>query len=129
MSECRAPWHAVALDAVFLDPDHRRHAAEALLALGMPQEAQAMASTALQEDPQASADMRLLMVQAAAIFSSKSLPLKSLPEPLPVSKYSSSLMLFGVVEPSVCSSTLLEFQDMVPLLLITNPSFTEMLKR
>ncbi len=45
---------------------HRRHAAEALLALGMPQEAQAMASTALQEDPQAGADMRLLMVQAAA---------------------------------------------------------------
>ncbi|MCA3349435.1 MAG: hypothetical protein INF97_02470 [Roseomonas sp.] len=44
----------------------RRHAAETLLALGMPQEAQAMASLALQEDPRAGADARLVMVQAAA---------------------------------------------------------------
>jgi len=44
----------------------RRHAAETLLALGMPQEAQAMATLALQEDPRAGADARLVMVQAAA---------------------------------------------------------------
>ena len=44
----------------------RRHAAETLLALGMPQEAQAMAALALQEDPRAGADARLVMVQAAA---------------------------------------------------------------
>ena len=44
----------------------RRHAAEALLAMGMPQEAQAMATLALQEDPRAGADARLVMVQAAA---------------------------------------------------------------
>lgn len=44
----------------------RRHAAETLLALGMPQEAQAMANLALQEDPRAGADARLVMVQAAA---------------------------------------------------------------
>lgn len=44
----------------------RRHAAETLLALGMPQEAHAMATLALQEDPRASADARLVMAQAAA---------------------------------------------------------------
>ena len=44
----------------------RRDAAETLLALGMPQEAQAMAGLALQEDPRAGADARLVMVQAAA---------------------------------------------------------------
>lgn len=44
----------------------RRHAAETLLALGMPQEAQAMATLALQEDPRAGADARLVMAQAAA---------------------------------------------------------------
>ena len=44
----------------------RRHAAETLLALGMAQEAQAMATLALQEDPRAGADARLVMVQAAA---------------------------------------------------------------
>lgn len=44
----------------------RRHAAETLLALGMAQEAQAMATVALQEDPRAGADARLVMVQAAA---------------------------------------------------------------
>jgi len=44
----------------------RRDAAETLLALGMPQEAQAMAGLALQEDPRAGADARLGMVQAAA---------------------------------------------------------------
>ncbi len=44
----------------------RRHAAETLLAMGMPQEAQAMATLALQEDPRAGADARLVMVQAAA---------------------------------------------------------------
>ena len=44
----------------------RRHAAETLLALGMAQEAQAMATIALQEDPRAGADARLVMVQAAA---------------------------------------------------------------
>ena len=44
----------------------RRHLAETLLALGMPQEAQAMATLALQEDPRAGADARLVMVQAAA---------------------------------------------------------------
>jgi len=44
----------------------RRHAAETLLALGMAQEAQAMAILALQEDPRAGADARLVMVQAAA---------------------------------------------------------------
>lgn len=44
----------------------RRDAAETLLALGMPQEAQAMATLALQEDPRAGADARLVMVQAAA---------------------------------------------------------------
>jgi hypothetical protein len=44
----------------------RRQAAEALLAMGMPQEAQAMATLALQEDPRAGADARLVMVQAAA---------------------------------------------------------------
>ncbi len=44
----------------------RRHAAETLLALGMAQEAQAMATLALQEDPRAGADARLIMVQAAA---------------------------------------------------------------
>ena len=44
----------------------RRDAAETLLALGMAQEAQAMATVALQEDPRAGADARLVMVQAAA---------------------------------------------------------------
>jgi hypothetical protein len=44
----------------------RRHLAETFLALGMPQEAQAMATLALQEDPRAGADARLVMVQAAA---------------------------------------------------------------
>lgn len=44
----------------------RRHAAETLLALGMAQEAQAMATLALQEDPRAGADARLVMTQAAA---------------------------------------------------------------
>ncbi|MGI9127439.1 MAG: hypothetical protein ACR2IG_04475 [Roseomonas sp.] len=44
----------------------RRHAAETLLALGMPQEAQAMAGLALQEDPRAGEDARLVMVQSAA---------------------------------------------------------------
>ena len=44
----------------------RRHAAETLLALGMPQEAQAMAGLALQEDPRAAEDARLVMVQSAA---------------------------------------------------------------
>jgi predicted negative regulator of RcsB-dependent stress response len=44
----------------------RRHAAETLLAMGMPQEAQAMATLALQEDPRAGADARLVMAQAAA---------------------------------------------------------------
>lgn len=44
----------------------RRHAAETLLALGMPQEAQSMATLALQEDPRAGADARLVLVQAAA---------------------------------------------------------------
>ena len=44
----------------------RRHAAETLLALGMAQEAQAMATLALQEDPRAGADARLITVQAAA---------------------------------------------------------------
>jgi len=44
----------------------RRHAAETLLALGMPQEAHAMAGLALQEDPRAGEDARLVMVQSAA---------------------------------------------------------------
>jgi predicted negative regulator of RcsB-dependent stress response len=44
----------------------RRHAAETLLALGMPQEAHAMATVALQEDPRAGADARLVMAAAAA---------------------------------------------------------------
>ena len=44
----------------------RRDAAETLLALGMPQEAQAMAAIAFQEDPQARADARLVLAHGAA---------------------------------------------------------------
>jgi predicted negative regulator of RcsB-dependent stress response len=44
----------------------RRDAAETLLALGMPQEAQAMATLAFQEDPQAREDARLLLAYGAA---------------------------------------------------------------
>jgi hypothetical protein len=44
----------------------RRAAAETLLALGLPQEAQAMAGLALREDPDARRDARLLLVQGAA---------------------------------------------------------------
>ncbi|NKE15900.1 hypothetical protein [Neoroseomonas oryzicola] len=44
----------------------RRDAAETLLALGMPQEAQAMAGLALREDPRARDDARLILAQGAA---------------------------------------------------------------
>lgn len=44
----------------------RRDVAETLLALGMPQEAQAMAGMGLREDPQAREDARLLLVQGVA---------------------------------------------------------------
>ncbi|MFT8246720.1 hypothetical protein ACLIBK_22025, partial [Roseomonas sp. BN140053] len=44
----------------------RRDAAESLLALGLPQEAQAMLRLAFQEDPQAAADPRSRAAQAAA---------------------------------------------------------------
>lgn len=44
----------------------RREAMETLLALGMPQEAQAMASLALQEDPRVRGDARLLLGQGVA---------------------------------------------------------------
>ncbi|MBR0680767.1 hypothetical protein GXW74_09730, partial [Roseomonas eburnea] len=44
----------------------RRDAAETLLALGLPQEAQAMAGLGLREDPQAREDARLILVQGAA---------------------------------------------------------------
>ncbi|MEO3474506.1 hypothetical protein AAFN86_21750 [Roseomonas sp. CAU 1739] len=44
----------------------RRDAAETLLALGMPQEAQAMAAIAFQEDPQAREDARLLLAHGVA---------------------------------------------------------------
>ncbi|WP_137124634.1 hypothetical protein [Roseomonas sp. HF4] len=44
----------------------RRDAAETLLSLGLPQEAQAMAALALREDPLARDDPRLLLAQGAA---------------------------------------------------------------
>ncbi|MBR0643449.1 hypothetical protein [Plastoroseomonas hellenica] len=44
----------------------RREAMETLLALGMPQEAQAMAGLALQEDPRVRGDARLLLGQGVA---------------------------------------------------------------
>jgi hypothetical protein len=44
----------------------RRDAAETLLSLGMPQEAQAMAGLGLQEDPRAREDARLLLVHGVA---------------------------------------------------------------
>lgn len=44
----------------------RREALETLLALGMPQEAQAMASLALQEDPRVRSDARLVLGQGVA---------------------------------------------------------------
>ncbi|MFC7734490.1 hypothetical protein ACFQX4_01315 [Roseomonas sp. GCM10028921] len=44
----------------------RREAAEALLALGLPQEAQAMLRLAFQEDPRASTDPRSLVAHGAA---------------------------------------------------------------
>lgn len=44
----------------------RREALETLLALGMPQEAQAMAGLALQEDPRVRGDVRLLLGQGVA---------------------------------------------------------------
>ncbi|BDG73018.1 hypothetical protein [Roseomonas fluvialis] len=44
----------------------RRAVAETLLALGMPQEAQAMVGLGLREDPHAQADARLLLAQGAA---------------------------------------------------------------
>jgi hypothetical protein len=44
----------------------RRDAAETLLALGMPQEAQAMAAIAFQEDPQSREDVRLILAHGAA---------------------------------------------------------------
>jgi hypothetical protein len=44
----------------------RRDAAETLLALGMPQEAQAMAALAFQEDPHAREDARLLLAHGMA---------------------------------------------------------------
>ncbi|MBW6397294.1 hypothetical protein KPL78_05500 [Roseomonas sp. HJA6] len=44
----------------------RRDAAETLLALGMPQEAQAMAAIAFQEDPQSREDPRLLLAHGVA---------------------------------------------------------------
>lgn len=44
----------------------RRDAAETLLALGMPQEAQAMTTLALREDPRVRDDARLILAQGAA---------------------------------------------------------------
>lgn len=52
----------------------RRDAAETLLALGLPQEAQAMAGLALREDPQAREDPRLILAQGAAALLAGRIP-------------------------------------------------------
>gem|GEM_PF-710673 len=65
----------------------RRDAAESLLALGLPQEAQAMATLARQEDPRAEADPRLILAQgAAALLAGRLAEARSLEDPrLPAS--------------------------------------------
>lgn len=60
----------------------RRDAAETLLALGMPQEAQAMAAMAFQEDPQSRADARLLLAHGvAALLSGRPADARMLDDP------------------------------------------------
>lgn len=60
----------------------RRDAAETLLALGLPQEAQAMAGLALREDPRARDDPRLLLAQgAAALLSGRPADARGIADP------------------------------------------------
>lgn len=60
----------------------RRDATETLLALGMPQEAQAMASIAFREDPQSRDDPRLLLAHgAAALLSGRSEDARAIDDP------------------------------------------------
>jgi hypothetical protein len=66
LGRLRAQQGAIATTLPLARGGMRRDAAETLLALGMPHEAQAMAALALQEDPRLRGDPRLLLAHGAA---------------------------------------------------------------
>ena len=70
----RAQQASIAVAAPLQRPVLRRDAAETLLALGLPQEAQAMLRLAFQEDPRAGADLRTRGLHAAAALLAGRLP-------------------------------------------------------